>query len=197
MLIKHDALIPFPLSQVYDAFLAGMEKLPPWLPSIDKIEITRFELAAAHQASVDYKWYLDNTIVPVLLRPFLKQNMDHICSTTLWCAQRRVVEFEFYHAAYRDLFDCKGTFSLLEHSHSAMRIEIYAELNPYPERMPGLPVWVAKRSLPLIEKLIGDILKPSLLALPAAVHAITSLAANITPAYSPDTKDHSEHYRRT
>jgi len=176
MQIRHDALIHFPIDRVYDAFLIGMEQLPPWLPSIDRIDITRFEQPSAHTAEVDYKWHIDTSIIPVLLRPFLRSNMDHIRSTTVWCAQRRVVEFEFYHDDYRSLFDCKGTFTLVEQGSHSMRIDIHADLYPYPERLPGLPTWVAKKGLPLVEKLIGDILKPSLLALPEALQAITAIA---------------------
>ncbi len=176
MQIRHDALIHFPIQRVYDAFLTGMEQLPPWLPGIDRIDITRFERPSAHTAEVDYKWHIDTSIIPVVLRPFLRSNMDHIRSTTVWCAQRRVVEFEFYHEDYRSLFECKGTFALVEQSGTSMRIDISADLQPYPERVPGLPVWLAKKGLPLVEKLITDILKPSLLALPDALQAITAIA---------------------
>ena len=57
-----------------------------------------------------------------------------------------------------------------------MRIDIDADLYPYPERLAGLPNWVAKKSIPLIEKLIFDILRPSLMALPEALQAITAIS---------------------
>ncbi len=177
MKISHSAMIHFPIDRVYDAFLTRMAQLPPWLPSIDKIEVTRVLSLTTHQAEVDYKWHIDTQIIPVILRPFLRSNMNHIRSTTVWCAQKRVVSFEFYHDDYRELFDCKGTFSLVEQSHNSMRIDIDADLYPYPERLAGLPNWVAKKSIPLIEKLIFlDILRPSLMALPEALQAITAIS---------------------
>jgi hypothetical protein len=87
MLIQHNARIPFPVTDVYNAFLLRMDELPPWLPGIQRIDITRFETPAEHRASIDYKWHIHNAIVPPLLRPFLRSNMDHIRSTTTWCAQ--------------------------------------------------------------------------------------------------------------
>lgn len=191
MQIRHNALIHFPIERVYDTFLTGMEQLPPWLPGIDRIDITRFEQPSAHTAEVDYKWHIDTAIVPAVLRPFLRSNMDHIRSSTVWCSQRRIVEFEFYHDDYRSLFDCKGTFSLVEQSGTSIRIDISADLQPYPERVPGLPSWLAKKSLPLVEKLIGDILKPSLLSLPDALQAITAIAESTGMArdiHSPDVR---------
>ncbi|MDP2227190.1 MAG: hypothetical protein Q8J78_06905 [Moraxellaceae bacterium] len=172
MLIQHTAGIPFPIDDVYSAFLLRMDELPPWLPGIQRIDITRFEKPSAHTAQVDYKWLVQKTVVPSLLRPFLRDNMDHIRSTTRWCAQRRIVEFEFFHDDYREWFDCYGTFALVEAGHNSMRIDIHAELLPYPERVPGLPRWLAQKGLPLIEGVIGDIIKPSLLALPAALQTI-------------------------
>lgn len=68
MQIRHDALIHFPLHRVYDAFLTGMERLPPWLPGIDRIDVTRFEQLSAHTAEVDYKWHVDRSIVPDALQ---------------------------------------------------------------------------------------------------------------------------------
>jgi hypothetical protein len=59
-----------------------------------------------------------------------------------------------------------------------MRIDIHAELTPYPERVPGVPGWVARKAIPLIETVIGDILRPSLLALPAALQTITGTPRN-------------------
>lgn len=175
MLIQHNAQIPFPIEDVYNAFLLRMDELPPWLPGIQRIDITRFETPAPHTAQVDYKWHVHNAVVPPLLRPFLRDNMDHIRSTTTWCAQRRVVEFEFYHDDYRELFDCHGTFTLVETSHDSMRIDIHAKLTPYPERVPGVPRWLARKGLPLIETTIGNIIRPSLLALPAALQTISGM----------------------
>lgn len=172
MLIRHHAHIPFPVAAVYDTFLRRMDELPPWLPGIQRIDITRFEMPAAHSAQVDYKWHVHNAVVPPLLRPFLRDNMDHIRSTTRWCAQRRVVDFEFFHDDYRELFDCRGTFTLVELCPDSMRIDIDAELTPYPERVPGVPRWLARKGLPLIETTIGNIIRPSLLALPTALQTI-------------------------
>lgn len=173
MLIQHQADIPFPIADVYDAFLLRMEELPPWLPGIQRIDVTRFEKPSAHVAQVDYKWHVQNAIVPPLIRPFLRDNMDHIRSTTTWCAQRRVVEFEFFHDDYREWFDCHGTFTLVETGQDRMRIDIHALLQPYPERVPGLPRWLARKGMPLIEAVIGNIIRPSLLALPDALQVIT------------------------
>lgn len=174
MLIRHNADIPFPIDDVYDTFLRRMEELPPWLPGIHRIDVTRFETPATHRAQVDYKWHVSQAVVPPLLRPFLRDNMDHIRSTTTWCAQRRVVDFEFYHDDYRELFECQGTFTLVAIDADRMRIDIDATLTPYPERVPGVPRWLARKALPLIENVIGDIIRPSLIALPAALHTLTA-----------------------
>lgn len=174
MQIRHNALIPFPIADVYSAFLWRMSELPPWLPGIQRIDVTRFETPAEHVAHVDYKWHVDSAVVPPLLRPFLREHMDHIRSSTVWCAQRRVVDFEFFHEDYRELFDCRGTFTLVELAADSMRIDIDAELRPYPERVPGVPRWLARKGLPLIETTIGNIIRPSLLALPTALQTIAS-----------------------
>ena len=110
--------------------------------------------------------------------------MDHIRSTTVWCAQRRIVEFEFYHDDYRNLFDCKGTFALVEQGSHSIRIDIHADLYPYPERLPGLPVWVAKKGLPLVEKLIGGVRKRAVLGLRVALRARRAIADASSPVRS-------------
>ena len=186
MLIQHCAEIHYPTERVYHAFLHGMEQLPPWLPSIQQIEQTRFDLISPHQVEADYKWMIDQKIIPSVLRPFF--NMKHVRSTTTWCAQRRIVDFEFFHEEYRELFDCHGTFVLKESGPNSMHIEILADLQPYPERVPGMPAWVARRSIPLIEKLIADILKPSLLALPEAIQAITGIRDGVNTSAGQDSR---------
>lgn len=174
MQIRHEALIPFPVDLVYVSFLEDISRLPPWLPGIDRIEVTRFEALPAQRAAVDYRWHVDPGIIPALLRPFLHKVLGQLSSTTVWCPRRRVVEFEFFHHDYRELFECRGTFTLLAQDTASMRIEIAAELEPRPQVLPGIPAWAARKSIPVIERVLTDVLQPSLLALPEALQAVTA-----------------------
>lgn len=174
MLIRHEALIPFPVDLVYASFLKDIDQLPPWLPGIDRIEVVRFEELSAQRAAVDYRWHVDTDIIPPLLRPFLRKVLGHLCSTTVWCAERRLVEFEFFHEDYRELFECKGRFALVGLDAASMRIDIDAELQPRPQALPGMPAWAARKSIPVIERVLTDVLRPSLLALPEALQTVTA-----------------------
>ena len=150
------------------------EQLPamaPWLPHVARIEVLKERPISDRRSSRDYAWHVQDDVVPGIAKPFLRDHMQALHSTTLWHHDQQQVELQFYLDTVPGLLDCSGHFALIEEGEGTL-ITLQAEITIQPDRLPGLPSLVGKGIRPTVERVVEDALRPALEALPEALEQL-------------------------
>ena len=162
---------------VYEILWKRFTDLPAHLPNVESItHLSSHDHSELHQQT-EHRWCADRAVVPGFARPFIKPNVFQWIGHAHWRHDARQVDFHFLSDVFKDLYECKGQFLVGPHAEDEQHthIVIQARLDIFPERLPGVPRWLAGKVGNLIEDLLMDRIEPSLAALP---HAVTQYASS-------------------
>ena len=155
------------------------EQLPdmaPWLPHVARIEVLKEQPISERRSARDYAWHVQDDIVPAVAKPFLRDHMQALHSSTLWHHDQQQVELQFFLDTVPGLLDCHGHFALIEDDGGTL-VTLQAEIIILPEKLPGLPALVGKGIRPTVERVVEDALRPALEALPEALESLLAETA--------------------
>jgi hypothetical protein len=166
--LHFDQVITVDLDAAWQSLHADLCRLHVGLPNVRHIrELERSDSSAA-PARIDYAWGIEQSVVPAVARPFLRDLLDEVRSDTHWHHDDRRVEFLFYSEGLRELFSCRGYFLLADQGRHT-RMQIIAELDVTPHELPGVPKLLSRSIMPAVERVVRDVIGPSLQALPEAL----------------------------
>ncbi|MBT6326107.1 MAG: hypothetical protein HOJ35_09060 [Bdellovibrionales bacterium] len=164
MHLESNEIINRPLADVYKLVRDDLDKLVPYLPNIEKIEVKKHEEIPNNQIQVINHWY-GKADVPSLLKKLLNPEFYSWKDNALWKDNEHCVEYELESFLANDLFDVKGINSFSSISEDKTELKISCEVLIYPEKVPGIPRLLAKKVTPMIEKMIKKLLAPNLTSL--------------------------------
>lgn len=143
--------------------------LPTYLPNVLFIrELERQAPAADGSVRTVHRWKADPELIPKLARSFLKPSLLEWVGNAHWQPAQAQVNFVFHSDHFKGLYDCDGTFRILPRA-GACDIRVDVRFDVYPERLPGVPKWIANRAAGVIESTLVGAVRPSLAALPQAL----------------------------
>lgn len=152
--------VPLGAEEVLHLLRDDMPKLVPYLYDIDRIEVTerREEGDVVHIVNL---WFGDMAKVPLPLRKFAKPELFSWTDYASWSTSKKQASWRLEPRVGARAFECHGTTTLVDADEGA-RIEMDINIDIYPENIPGIPKFIAKRLLPQIERAIEKQITPNL-----------------------------------
>ncbi len=155
--------------RVYEILWRRFTDLPRYIPSLAAIEpIESREVGERHERTL-HRWVTDPKTIPAFARRFVYDYVKEWIGTANWYHGDRRVCFDFQNEVLGDLYNCTGEFLVVPSPSGGTQIVIQAVLDVYPEKLPGVPRWLGRRTAPLVEEAVVNLIRPSLAALPKAV----------------------------
>lgn len=149
---------------VLDIMIHRMEQIVPYMPTVDSIETQKFETRDNGQILVLRKWIGSADQAPAAIRSLVSKDMLTWYDEALWTPSEFKVEWKLS-SSLGKLYDCGGVNSFGPHPdepESACLIVISGDLKIYPDRIPGVPGFIARRVAPQVEKFIVKMISPNL-----------------------------------
>ena len=166
--LHFDQVIRIDLDAAWQSLHEDLCRLHAGLPNVRHIRELARRDGGGTPAQIDYAWGIEQDVVPAVARPFLRDLLDEVRSDTHWHHDHRRVEFLFYSEGLRELFSCQGRFLLADQGDHT-RMQIIAELEVSPHELPGVPKLLSRTIMPAVERVVRDVISPSLQALPSAL----------------------------
>ena len=158
------SIVSHPASLVLETMIERMERVVPFMPSVEGIELKSREDLDDGLLKIVRRWQGTADSAPSAVRPFLSQEAMAWTDTALWTPEEYKVEWTLSTSMGR-LYDCSG-INYFEPDPDApetsTRMRVTGELTIYPERLPGVPKFLGKRLAPQIERFVVNLITPNL-----------------------------------
>jgi len=169
--MRIDLSDPIPLS-VEEAFLLLRDDMPSLVPYLDDCEsitvTSRTESDDKESVSIVNRWVADMSRVPAAVQKFATKELLSWDDHATWTASTRSCTWKLHPLRGTRLFDCSGTTTVVEEG-GGTRLTMAIDLVIYPENVPGVPRFIAKRIKPQAEKVISDKLVGNMRALAKSI----------------------------
>ena len=154
--MRIDLTDPIPLS-VEEAFVLlrdDMTSLVPFLDDCESITVTQ-RTERGDQVSLVNRWVADMSRVPAAVQKFATKELLSWDDHATWTSSSKSCTWWLQPLRGTRLFECSGTTTLLPEGDAA-RLAMAIDLVIYPENVPGVPGFLARRIRPQAEKIISD-----------------------------------------
>jgi nitrogen fixation protein len=152
--------IPFKTDEAYYILRDEMSALVPFMEDTESIKVIKREQIEGEVRLTNH-WQASMNKIPSAIRSFVKPEMlswhDHV----IWTDQDKTGRWELEALGSDKLFSCKGETSVIEVGDET-QLKIVLEFEIYPEKVPGIPKFLAKKIGGQVEKLIGEILSSNM-----------------------------------
>ena len=144
---------------VEEAFLLIRDEMPalvPFMPDTEEITVLSRE-DLEDEVKIVNRWRASLGKIPSALRSFVKPEMLSWNDHARWTEADHTARWELEALGSSKLFSCRGETSMFEEG-GQVYLQIIVNFEIYPEHVPGIPKFLARKLGPQIEKLIGDVL---------------------------------------
>jgi hypothetical protein len=152
-----------PRDVVYELVRDDVEKLVPYMPNIEEI-VGKSSERDGSKLKVVRRWRA-KAEVPRMAQKFIKPELFMWDDVATWDDDERSVEYYLESSVANDLYDARGKNQWVELDDGKMELRIQCTVLIYPERLPGVPRMLAGKVKPMVESLVGKMLKPNLTSL--------------------------------
>jgi hypothetical protein len=150
---SQEAILDHPLERVFAAFRDRLAELVAFLPAIESIEtVERTELGPGRVRLINV-WQGNRAVAPRVVRPFATSKALRWRDTAEWDEADRVTDWVFETFQFGDFYDCAGRNTYHPHPRGT-RFLLTGRLEVYPEKVPGVPRFLAGKLKPLIEDFV-------------------------------------------
>ncbi len=158
--------ITHPASVVLETMIERMEAIVPFLPAVEAITTREREDRDDGTHRIVRHWQGTPDSAPPAVRPFLTRETLGWIDTAVWTPSAWSVAWSHSAtASTANLYDCSG-INYFEPDpadpEGATRVRITGDLVVYPERLPGVPGFLAKRIAPQVERFVVNMITPNL-----------------------------------
>mgnify|MGYP001412009986 CR=1 FL=1 len=153
-----------PVNDVYSLVRDDLDKLVPYLPNVEKIEVKKHAPTGEERIEVINHWY-GKVEMPGMLKKFLSPEIFSWKDIATWNNNDKAVEYRLESFLANDLFDAKGKNYFIDNGDGTTDLKITCSVKIYPEKVPGIPRLLAKKVTPMIETLMEKLLGPNLTSL--------------------------------
>lgn len=154
--------VGYPLDEVFALVRDDMPALRPYLPDVEEITVlTRQE--EAEGIRLVNQWRASTRSVPSVVQRFVKPDLLTWKDHAFWPHALKQAQWRLEPKVGGSLFECTGTTTLLPGAREGTtRIEIKGDLRVYPERLPGVPRFLAGSVRSKIEGFVVEMLVPNM-----------------------------------
>lgn len=164
MEFDNESRISHPASKVLETMIERMEAIVPFLPSVEAIRTESREDRPDGTIRIVRYWQGTADTAPSAVRPFLSKEMLGWIDTAIWTPAEHKVAWS-HSTKMSKLYDCSGVNWFEPDPRDperSTRCRITGTLSIYPEKLPGVPGFLAKRLAPQIEKFVIHLITPNL-----------------------------------
>ncbi len=156
---KH--VIGQPADVVYPLVRDDIAVLVPYLPNVRRIETIEHQRTGDARVEVINHWYAIAE-VPAAVSKFIKPEFFSWKDYATWNDEAKSVDYRLESFLASDLYDANGTnyFSALDQGRTELRVT--CDIDIHADRIPGVPKFVLKRVMPVVEQLLTRLLAPNL-----------------------------------
>ncbi len=162
MKLEHTDTINAPLSKVYTLVKDDLVKIIQYLPNIQDIKVLERSQSGGKDLIIN-QWFAEAKI-PSLAKKFINPDLFSWKDTAYWNDAEHCVDYEIEPFFAKGIYEAKGS-NIFKASEDKTRLTLKCEVHIYPDRIPGVPKFIAKQLHPLLEQMIENMLAPNLTSL--------------------------------
>jgi hypothetical protein len=169
--MRIDLSDPLPLSaeDVFHLIRDDMPSLVPYMEGADSITVTS-RVETEDEVALVNRWIGSMDTVPAAVKKFAKQDLISWDDHATWTTSTKSCRWRLQPLKNIGIFSCAGTTTVLEDGDTA-KLAMAIDLEIYPDRVPGVPKFLARRIRPQIEKFISGHLTKSMRNLALSIRA--------------------------
>ena len=152
--------IPFERQLVFETYRDQLVELVPYMANVQSIEIRTREVEG-DVVKLFNVWKGTTSDVPAPLRPIVSPDVMSWNDSAVWDASRFRCDWEITLPALPEAVTAKG-FTNYQDDGDVTVVSISGEFIIHPDRVPGVPSFMAKRLAPTLEKFVVGLLQPNL-----------------------------------
>ncbi|MDP6931375.1 MAG: DUF2505 family protein [Myxococcota bacterium] len=169
MIIDVSEPLPLPAEEAFLLVRDGLPTLVPYLYDIEKIEVIERTETDGKVLLVNL-WQGNNNKVPGPVRKFISKDLLCWKDHADWTNAERKANWRIVPSVAGNVFLCTGTTQLVEDG-AASRLIMHMDLQIHPERVPGVPKFLARKFHSQIEQAIAKQITPNLRNLANSIRA--------------------------
>ncbi len=159
--------LPHPLDLVFQTHRDKLEELVEYLPNVDSAKTVKRE-ENGPVVSLENHWVGASTDVPAMLRPWIKAEYLGWVDFAVWDEAKHTCKWRLELGVLPGAISAHGETRFREEDGETVA-DMTGEFIVHPDRLPGVPAFVAKRAAPTLEKFIVGLIQPNLRKSNAAV----------------------------
>jgi len=152
--------IAFPLDLVFPTYRDKLHEMLDYMDNVEKIEVKSREENGDIVKLLNH-WHGSASDIPSALRPVFKPDSLSWLDKATWDTGRHRVDWEITLVALPEAVTAKG-FTMYKEDGDVTLVQISGEFLIHPDKVPGVPTFVAKRLAPTLEKFVVGLLQPNL-----------------------------------
>ena len=160
-----ESLVSHPAQAVLDTMIERMEDIVPFLDTVEGIEVISREELDGGRIRIVRRWQGSESSAPPALAAFVTPEMLSWVDTAVWVPEEFYVDWSI-ETSMSDLYTCGGRNSFgpaPSDPDNATLMRVKGSLTVYPDKVPGVPGFLARRLAPQVEKFVVNLLKPNLM----------------------------------
>jgi len=162
MRFQHTAKVSHPPDLVIELLSGRMQEIVPFLVNVDRIEMQERSDQPEGRIRIVSRWYATEQSIPAAIRPFFSKELMSWTDNALWTPGEHKVDWEMS-TRFSDFFHAGGTnYYEPADGGAATDITITGNLTVYPDRLPGMPAFLAERLKPQVERFVIELIAPNL-----------------------------------
>ena len=164
MELTNKSIINRHVDEVYNLVRDNLDKIVPYLPNVDKIEVKKHAPIDENNLEVINHWY-GKVEMPSLLKKFLVPEIFSWKDIAHWNDEKKNVTYKLQSFLANDLFDAQGTNSFKDLGDGTTELSISCSVKIYPDKVPGVPRLLASKVKPMIESMLEKLVGPNMTSL--------------------------------
>lgn len=168
MKIRGNEKLTHPAPLVFETLRDRTPELVQLLPNIEHVEVLeeRREPPLVHLYN---KWHGAQSDVPAVIRPFVKKDLLTWFDRAVWNADELRCTWEIEATIGKDFFSCEGSTTITPGGDDRCEFTLEGEMRIDPDKVPGVPRFLARRIKEPMERFIGKQMQPNLTGIATAV----------------------------
>lgn len=157
-----------PATLVFETLRDRTPELVEILPNIESVEV----LSREEDPPVVHlynKWYGAEGDVPKVVRPFIKKELLSWFDRAAWNEEALECKWLIEAVLAREIFSCSGHTVITPEDNDQCVFLLEGELQIDPDKIPGLPKFLARKLKNPVERFIANAMRPNLTNIASAV----------------------------
>ena len=168
MKIEGNQSLTHPALRVFETLRDRTPDLVTHLPNIEEVEVISRE-EEPPVVRLYNRWQGSQGDVPAVVRPFVKKELVSWFDRAAWNEETLSCSWSIEAVVGRECFSCNGTTTITSEGERASHFTLNGELVIDPDRVPGVPRFLARKLSGPLERFIARAIGPNLTSVASAV----------------------------